>query len=114
MSEEVEIKAEEKFSATEEFANKISIAFFNEEPTQATTSNDDNSTINTNIQRNKSDNRRYKCDICNKSFNQSIDLVRHKRIHTGERPFECDICKRKFTHLCSLKKHKTIHNREAP
>ena len=53
-SEEVEIKAEEKFSAAEEFTNKISIAFINEETTQATTSNDDNSTINTNIQRNKS------------------------------------------------------------
>ena len=47
-SEEVEVKAEEKFSATEEFANKISIAFLNEEPTQATTSSNDNNTINTN------------------------------------------------------------------
>ena len=54
MPEEVEIKAEEKFSATEEFANKILIAFFNEEPTQGSTSTDDNSIINTNIKRNKS------------------------------------------------------------
>ena len=37
-SEEFEVKAEKKFSATEEFANKLSIAYFNEEPTQATTS----------------------------------------------------------------------------
>lgn len=38
MWEEVELKVEEKFSATE-FANKISIALFNEETTQETTTN---------------------------------------------------------------------------
>ena len=32
-SEEFEVKTEEKFSATEEFANKTSIAFLNEETT---------------------------------------------------------------------------------
>ena len=43
-SEDVEIKAEkeEKFSAREEFANKISIAFLNEETT--TTISDNNPT----------------------------------------------------------------------
>ena len=35
-SEEVEVKAEEKFSATEEFTNKISIAFLNDEETVKT------------------------------------------------------------------------------
>ena len=37
----VEVKVEEKFSATEEFANKISIAFLNEETNtnKPTTSN---------------------------------------------------------------------------
>ena len=37
ISEEVEVKAEEKFSSTEEFANKASIAFLNEETTTTTT-----------------------------------------------------------------------------
>ena len=35
-AKEIMVKVEEKFSATEEFANKISIAFLNEEITQAT------------------------------------------------------------------------------
>ena len=39
-SEEVEVKAEEKFSATEEFANKTSIAFLNEDTTTTTKSYD--------------------------------------------------------------------------
>ena len=45
-NEEVEVKAEEdeKFSAREEFANKTSIAFLNEETT--TTTNDNNSLTN--------------------------------------------------------------------
>ena len=49
-SKEIEVKAEEKFSATEEFVNKTSIAFLNEERTtnQPTTSNTD-----TNNPRNK-------------------------------------------------------------
>ena len=47
LSEEVEVKVE-NFSATEEFTNKISIAFLNEEPIQATTSSNDNNTISTN------------------------------------------------------------------
>jgi len=37
---QVEVKVEEKFSETEEFANKASIVFLNEEITQATTSSD--------------------------------------------------------------------------
>ena len=37
---QVEVKVEKKFSATEEFVNKASIAFLNEEITQATTSSD--------------------------------------------------------------------------
>ena len=35
-AKEIIVKVEEKFSAREEFANKISIAFLNEEITQAT------------------------------------------------------------------------------
>ena len=43
---EIQAEAEEKFSATEEFVNKISIAFLNEETNK--TLIDDNNTINTN------------------------------------------------------------------
>ena len=53
MYEEVEEEAEEKFSETEEFTNKISIAFLNEEPTQSTTSSDENNVKISKCQRNK-------------------------------------------------------------
>ena len=38
-SKEIVVKSEEKFSATEEFANKTSIAFLNEEETTTTITN---------------------------------------------------------------------------
>ena len=58
-SEEVEIKAEEKFSATEEFANKISIAYLNEEI--STTISEDNPTSNQQTtSNNETNNRRNK------------------------------------------------------
>ena len=52
-SEEVEIKAGEKFSATEEFANKTSIAFLNEDKT-VTSSDSDNYPRTSNSQTKKS------------------------------------------------------------
>ena len=39
----------------------------------------------------------FKCDICDKGFTQSNDVVRHKRTHTGEKPFKCDVCDKGFT-----------------
>ena len=49
-SKEIEVKAEEKYSATEEFSNKTSIAFLNEEKA---TNQPTNSNTNTNNSRNK-------------------------------------------------------------
>lgn len=57
-SEEVEIKTEEKFSATEEFANKDLIAFLNEETTARTSDNNPitNQATTSNSQPNKTRN----------------------------------------------------------
>lgn len=53
---QVEVKSEEKYSATEKFANKSSIAFLNEETT-ATTS-DNNSITNQTTSNSKTRNRK--------------------------------------------------------
>ena len=37
------------------------------------------------------------CDICGKAFTRASDIVRHKRVHTGEQPYRRDDCGKTFT-----------------
>ena len=38
-------------------------------------------------------------------FSQSITLIDHKRVHTGEKPNSCNICQKLFTQKSGLSKH---------
>ena len=59
---QVELKSEEKFSATEEFANKASITFLNEETTSTTSDNNPitNQAKTSNNEPNKAQNSKSK------------------------------------------------------
>lgn len=52
-----------------------------------------------------SDIKRYLCTFCGKGFNDTFDLKRHTRTHTGVRPYKCNLCEKSFTQRCSLESH---------
>ncbi|XP_051986619.1 zinc finger E-box-binding homeobox 2-like isoform X1 [Xyrauchen texanus] len=56
----------------------------------------------------------YACDICDKTFQKSSSLLRHKYEHTGKRPHKCQICKKAFKHKHHLIEHSRLHSGEKP
>ncbi|KAL1250626.1 hypothetical protein QQF64_018422, partial [Cirrhinus molitorella] len=47
----------------------------------------------------------YTCQQCEKCFNQTESITRHKSIHTREKPYACRQCGKHFGHRKSLKRH---------
>lgn len=53
--------------------------------------------------------RRYKCDKCDKAFSQLTILRQHQAVHTTERKYSCDICIKSFKTPEYLALHKARH-----
>lgn len=70
------------------------------------------------VQRSKPPLKRFRCDAegCCYATNDSGNLKRHKRVHTGERPFKCDFegCGYAAAQHGDLLTHKRTHNGEKP
>ncbi|KAM8822925.1 zinc finger E-box-binding homeobox 1b isoform 2-T2 [Spinachia spinachia] len=62
----------------------------------------------------KTDGSMYACDLCDKIFQKSSSLLRHKYEHTGKRPHECGICSKAFKHKHHLIEHMRLHSGEKP
>jgi len=50
--------------------------------------------------------RRYRCDICDKSFRHVEELMQHQQVvHGKDSMYECRACKMTFTNGEDLKAH---------
>ncbi|KAG6462037.1 zinc finger protein 678 [Manduca sexta] len=55
----------------------------------------------------------YKCTFCDKSFSDSSNFSKHKKIH-GTTYFQCDLCLRKFNSKKMITQHMEYHNKHSP
>lgn len=59
------------------------------------------------------DGQTYKCEHCDKSYNEPAKLKRHEMTHE-KRPLQCDVCLKGFYQRTRLKEHELIHTGERP
>ncbi|KAM3859422.1 zinc finger protein 646 [Diretmus argenteus] len=55
-----------------------------------------------------SEERRFKCQICGKSYRHSGSLINHKRSHQVG-IYQCSICRKSYPHLAALRSHLRLH-----
>ena len=53
--------------------------------------------------------KRFKCEICGKSFDRNAKLKDHKNTHTGEKPYQCKFCSACFASIGTHAMHQRSH-----
>jgi hypothetical protein len=58
----------------------------------------------------ESENKKYACPVCDKSFSTEFSLRRHMLIHNSVKPYECSFCGRSFSDRSNFMKHEPRHS----
>ena len=55
----------------------------------------------------------YECDLCQKVFNPSENLKKHRLTHGNgnKMPYECDLCQKVFNPSEDFKEHRLTHQK---
>merc|ERR1712176_639915 len=53
--------------------------------------------------------RKFKCEICGKTYTTLYNLKAHKEIHIGEKKYSCQYCNKKFLRKYDMKRHEAGH-----
>ncbi|XP_065225432.1 zinc finger protein 391-like isoform X2 [Planococcus citri] len=56
----------------------------------------------------------FECADCGKKFSCKDNLTKHVKVHFGVKPFSCQKCGKKFTRKGSLTQHQRTHTKEKP
>ena len=59
-----------------------------------------------------SNEKKFHCDICGKSFKASEVFKHHQEIHENERKYICKLCGKGFNSPGSIWKHRAVHERQ--
>ncbi|XP_059615366.1 zinc finger protein 26-like [Phlebotomus argentipes] len=57
----------------------------------------------------ESEEKKFKCSVCARTFAKSSYLGAHFRSHNPHKPYKCNICEKNFTLASLLQKHITSH-----
>ncbi|KAF3421808.1 hypothetical protein E2986_08673 [Frieseomelitta varia] len=55
--------------------------------------------------------KKYKCDVCSKSFSQKSKLLTHRFSHSGQQPFKCLSCEKGYSSKSKLNAHMRLHTK---
>jgi hypothetical protein len=66
------------------------------------------------VQRLRSRERPFSCNMCIKGFTSRSNVDNHIRVHTGEQPYSRKVCNKSFAQRFNPKAHLTLHSGERP
>ncbi|XP_016318606.1 RB-associated KRAB zinc finger protein-like isoform X2 [Sinocyclocheilus anshuiensis] len=61
-----------------------------------------------------SEEKRFECVFCRRTFNKLTYLKAHMRTHSGEKPYVCTVCGKRFAQKTYLRIHQRTHSGERP
>jgi hypothetical protein len=58
----------------------------------------------------ESEDKPFKCNMCDKRFSRKLTLTRHIQTHSGVKPFECHLCGKRLSRKHVLMQHLKTHS----